>query len=315
MSRPSLEAAESARSTALQGIDLLILGCPKSATTTFWSLLSARDDVQPAFMGESQFLWPAGTSPRYPDESRSPNTWMRPPVAKGAARYLLDKSVWNLYAPQGEKALGGVAGRKALVFLRQPAELLFSLHGQARKQARDRRRHFHDVVNACDRAGWQPNADPAADPYCLAMQIKQNVLRWQAALGRDLAVVRAGAAGADAPRLYRDICAWLSLPPDQPRFATHNQARVPRFSFVTRWTRKPPGLVRVVGQALLRDADRRQRLRKRVASWNLVARQDRLHRAERVRVESALAEQVDFVAEADRHLTRATILGSWADRA
>jgi hypothetical protein len=304
--------------------NLFIVGAPKSGTTALWSYLSMHPDIYSAgaeheprqsengTLGTSDRGVPQGKEYYYfgtdlrshNSARRSLESYMAAFAGASDERYLIDASPMYLCS---ERAAAEIAAfspdARAIALLRNPVDMMYSLHGEALFQgdediadfegalaAEHDRRQGRRIPPTCQGALWSLF-------YRDVARYADQVERFFDALGRDrVHIIVFDDFAAHPAAAYRSTLAFLDLDVDEnqlPDFAVVNAHTAPRSGAVVRLLRHPPPVLRSFTRALVRNQATRRTLGLRAQQLN-ARRQQRqpLQPALRRGLQVELAEDV-----------------------
>lgn len=275
--------------------NLIVIGAPKCATTSFYHYLAEHPDIVCPLRKESNFLLHGLF-----DEADLPDDdAVRAAIASAPpARYYADVAALYVYHD------GALARARALplytrflVFVRDPVELLHSLHGEALKRGDETE---EDPARAIADEHWQSQARLTAAtiqvPYRHAAHLAAAVQPWLDAFGDRVRVVHFDDVRDGLQATYDGITDWLGLP--RHRLTTtrvHNPDARIRNVGLHRMMRRPPAFIRRPLHAVL-PRTLRDRIGKRLERLNR-KRHERtpLDADLRARLEAEFAEDIAFV--------------------
>ena len=279
--------------------NLFIVGAPKSGTTALWSYLSTHPDIYSAGAKQEDSPSENGTVATrdrgvpqgkeyyyFGSDLRSNSTVRRSLDSYMAAfagasdeRYLIDASPMYLCSERAAQEIAAFApDARAIAMLRNPVDMMYSLHGEALFQgdediadfkealaAEDDRRQGNRIPPTCQGALWSLF-------YRDVARYAEQVERFFNALGRDrVHVIMFDDFVADPVAAYRATLAFLDLEVDddhQPDFAVVNAHTAPRSGAVVRMLRHPPPVLRSVTRSLVRSQATRRTLGLRAQQLN-----------------------------------------------
>lgn len=226
-------------------VNLFIVGAPKSGTTAIASYLKNHSDIyfpsikEPHFFAEdfSNFQIIKSNSDYYDLYTSCKNQ-----------KYLGDASVWYLYSECAIKKIWEFNNEsKLLVLLRNPLELLPSLHKQLLYTLDEDERSFE--------ASWKLQHLRAKGEHLPAKNREAKMLQFTSVVNyyeqlkrvfkffkRDQVKIIIFDDFVENPhRIYLEILSFLSLKDDnQKEFPKMNQRKTPRFSLINKFIARPP---------------------------------------------------------------------------
>ena len=304
--------------------NLFIVGAPKSGTTALWSYLSMHPDIYSAgaeheprqsengTVGTSDRGVPQGKEYYYfgtdlrshNSARRSLESYMAAFAGASDERYLIDASPMYLCS---ERAAAEIAAfspdARAIALLRNPVDMMYSLHGEALFQGDEDIADFEGALAAEDDRQQGKRIPPTCQGalwslfYRDVARYADQVERFFDALGRDrVHIIVFDDFAADPAAAYRSTLAFLDIDVDEdhlPDFAVVNAHTAPRSGVVVRLLRDPPPVLRTFTRALVRNQATRRTLGLRAQQLN-ARRQQRqpLQPALRRGLQVELAEDV-----------------------
>lgn len=304
--------------------NLFIVGAPKSGTTALWSYLSTHPDIYAA--GSHQGNLPSengavATKDRGVPQGkeyyffgsdlrsnatvrRSLDSYMAAFAGASDEQYLIDASPMYLCSERAAVEIAAFAPEaRAIAMLRNPVDMMYSLHGEALFQgdediadfsealaAEDDRRLGNRIPPTCQGALWSLF-------YRDVARYSDQIERFFTALGRDhVHVIIFDEFVADPLATYRATLAFLDLEVEYdrlPDFGVVNAHTAPRSGVVVRMLRDPPPVLRSFTRTLVRSQAARRTLGLRAQQLNARRRERQpLQPALRRDLQTELAEDV-----------------------
>ena len=277
--------------------NFLIVGAPKCGTTAMYEYLRRQPDV---FMPEYK-------EPHYFADDIEQNTYVRcrerydalfQPA--GGAHAIGEASVWYLYSRTAARRIRDELGPvRIIAMLRQPVDMLHSLHNQCLLSGNESIRDFAAALEAEPRRrqgrDWPRRRRESRLLYQEVVDFAPQLERYFDAFGREnVLVLRYDHFARDPARAHRDCRAFLGLPEaGDSEFPVFNGSRTVRNLFLQRFVRHPPRwlqtTVRVATPARLRHAV----IRRAVDLNTIKAPRTPLPEALRARLTKQLAPQVE----------------------
>ena len=296
--------------------NLFLVGAAKCGTTAMASYLGQHPEIffstpkEPIFFGRDlQHAWRLEGLDRYLDLF----------ATAGDARYVGEGTVWYLYSRNAAEEIRAFSpGAKIIVMLRNPIDVIYSLHGQFLFSGNEDRASFEQALAVEPRrrrGGAIPRAAhfPAGLLYSDVVRYREQIERFAQVFGRENVEVVIYDDFAKAPQAtYHRVLEFLGVATDhQPEYAVVNSARVIRSVALHQWLIKPPVDVwnpgRWLPEGRLAHALqwRAQTLRGRLYDMNLQQRKRPGMRPEtRARLKRELAPEVEGLSRLlDRDLT------------
>ena len=252
----------------LRGPDFFIVGAPKCGTTALAAFLGQHPEVGMAARKETHYL--AGDlAPRLayrPGPRLSLEEYMARFTAVQHKRRLGEASVWYLYSHTAAREIERFSpGAQIIVMLRNPVEMLPSLHSEFVQQVIEPVDNFEAALSL-DEERIQ-NGTPAGFPphsYRDAVRYAEQIQRYLEVFSRErVHVVVYEDFRDDALSAFRDTCEFLEVDATfVPKINLINPNRRTRSRRLQRLIRKPPQPLRsfvrsVTSQSLRHQAGRR----------------------------------------------------------
>jgi len=212
-----------------------LVGAPKCGTTSLYRYLEQHPQV---FLPEQKELnfFAADLFPGYMSERQ----YRRLFAPAGEGQTAGESSVWYLYSRAGARNIQAFApAARIIIMLRDPVEMLYSLHSQHYFQGMEPEADFAAALKRrADQVG--PLLDyPAIGRYT------QQVCRYLERFGSDqVHIILYQNFKQDPLRVYRETLAFLGLDPDfTPEIRVHNANKMPRSRLLRRLSQLPSGLL------------------------------------------------------------------------
>ena len=225
--------------------NLFLVGAAKCGTTAMASYLGQHPEIffsnpkEPIYFGRDlAHAW------RLEDSSAYLDLFAR---AEGA-RWVGEGTVWYLYSQRAAEEIKSFSPHaKIIVMLRNPIDVIYSLHGQFLFSGNEDRGSFERALEAepLRRNGKAiPRAAhfPAGLLYSEVVRYSEQIQRFADVFGRENIAVVIYDDFAKAPQeSYRRVLDFLDVSTDhEPEYAVVNSARVIRSVPLHRWLIKPP---------------------------------------------------------------------------
>ena len=271
--------------------NLFIVGAPKSGTTALWTYLRRHPDIftpgaehlgsDLASAGGKEFQYFGRDLASNIDTRLSLESYLAAFAPASDERYLLDASPMYLCSESAAAEIAAFSpDARAIAVLRNPVDMMYSLHAEALFQgdediadfeealdAEEDRRQGRRIPPTCQRALWSLF-------YRDVARYADQIERFFDALGRDrVHVIVFDDLAADPAAVYRSTLAFLQLDTDvdaddPPDFAVKNAHKSPRSQLTVRLLRNPPPLLRTVTRAVVRNQATRRALGFRAMELN-----------------------------------------------
>ena len=263
--------------------DFFIVGAPKCGTTSLHRWLVGHPQVfmpvrpkEPHYFGADLR---AGTGMLFPDDLGAYLALFDSDAAR-AARRAGEASTTYLEEPDAPARIGAFnPGARIVVMLRDPVEMIASLHSMRVSQGLERMTDLRDALaDERSRPGFGIVGDQSSVRYRDRVRFTVTLPRWFEVFGRErVHVIVLDDVAADPAREFRSILEFLDVDPSYspPTFERYNEREWPRSLLLARlqarlrrpWTRNGPRdrLVRR-GYHLLGRANRVRGVRKQMTT-------------------------------------------------
>jgi hypothetical protein len=210
--------------------DFFIVGAPKSGTTSMYEYLKAHPQVFMPDRKEPHFFCPDLYSPRYVATEEEYLALFRP----GAGRSRIgEASVYYLYSEVAAQRIRQFRpDARILIMLRNPVEMIHSLHSQRLYSGHEDIEDFEAALAAEDdrRLGHRIPKNPHPIPCLFYRDVGRyaaQVERYFTVYGRDrVKTIIFDDFVADPPRAYREVCRFLEVDDTfRPPFPVFKQNR------------------------------------------------------------------------------------------
>lgn len=295
--------------------DFFLVGAPKCGTTAMYAYLREHPDL---FLPERKELRYFGRDLLIRDRRPLSEAEYLAHFDGARTDQLVGTAyVWYLYSESAAQEIHAFSpDARIIAMLRNPADVLYALHGENLFNGNEDIRDFATALEAePDRVAGRripPHAHLLqALWYSTVPRFTDQLRRYEAAFGRErIHVIVFDDFRADPAAAYRDLLQFLGVspPPTAPQFAVVNAAKRTRSERLRHLLARPPGTARRVVRAVLPPTIRR----------NLYERAKRLNVVERGRppLDAELRHRLrsqhrDEVARLSEYLGRD--LSHWAD--
>jgi len=238
--------------------NLLLIGGPKTGTTSLMHWLSIQDDIHHPWPNESHFLMAGAaefpTSPLHPK-----GTAILAPHADldgtEEHKWILDKSAFHIYS---ERALEAVRDHlpdaRIIITLRHPIDLMLSMHQEHRKRLVDYTIDQDAMIELARTQSFEPDEDaPETYSFLRFPRLKEPTIRWTETLGDRVRVIPLSSIKDNPLRTVNTLLNWLELPemPSDTKLPRHNESGGMNQSAWARTLREPPGWLASLAKILL----------------------------------------------------------------
>jgi Sulfotransferase domain len=246
--------------------DFLIIGAPRSGTTSLYKYLQAHPDI---FMPKTKEPHYFGADLQRPGYVKSHEQYLDLFLSARPSQRTGEASAWYLYS---QRAAGEIARAipdcRIIVILRNPIDFMYSLHHHLIWEGSEDIRSFETAlgVEAARRRGdCIPNgvSFPERLQYRKAAKFAEQLERYLHSFPEEnVNGVLLEELASDPTNTYSGLLRFLDLDDSfRPEFAVHNIAHEPRSERAQRVLRQTPQGLRSVGRALVpRRLRRRLRL-------------------------------------------------------
>lgn len=246
--------------------NFFIVGAPKCGTTALYTYLRQHPDIFMPDLKELNFFC---TDLGVPSVAADEHEYLSLFVSPRNEERVGEASVWYLYSPQAAAAIKAFnSDSRIIIMLRQPVDMLYSLHSQRVYNGVESTTAFEVALNgpshSADKGSGLLIADgPPAGPFGLEVgRYTAHVRRYLDVFGPErVKVILYDDLSKDASSVYRDVLKYLEVNPEfMPSFDIVNPNKRVRNVMLHRIVRTPSGPVRAIARALVP-----RRLRPRVA--------------------------------------------------
>lgn len=242
--------------------DFFIVGAPKCGTTSLHAYLRAHPQV---FMPASKEPHQFGTDLDFQKNRLSDEAYLRLFAGAGDARRIGEASVFYLFSTRAAREIKAFQpDARILIMLRDPVQMMYSLHGQFVYMIEEDLLDFQHALDAQDDRR-QGRRLPPGSRYANELQYVQvasytdQVARYFDVFGRERVFVRTlDDLSGDPAGTYRQTLEFLEVDPTfQPSFEVHNPARWTRARGLVRLLKGRPRLRALVLRVLPAEVRRR----------------------------------------------------------
>ncbi len=255
--------------------NLFILGAPKCATSALWHYLRQHPDI---YMWRKEMHY-FGQDLVFKNKPRMTlDTYLGHYKDAGAERYRGDCAIWYLYSTTAAAEIAAASPEaRCIVLLRDPVDMLYSLHSEFLYQGDEDIVDFAGALAAEEDRRLGKRIPPMC-PTPWALQYRQvarfseQLARYRAIFGKKrIHVVLYDDLAADTAGVYRDVLRFLEIDETfQPAFPVVNANTVVRSGAFRQFLRHPPRPVRAVGRLAVRNQKTRWAMGRRLLELNTV---------------------------------------------
>lgn len=212
--------------------NVFLVGAPKCGTTSLTRYLAPHPQVFICTPRETfHFCTDLDVHPGMRIADRRAYVKLFEPA--GDAGAIIDASVWHLYSTQAAANIHESApDAKIIIMLRNPVDMMWSLHGWFLYTAAEDILDFREAVAAQDdrRAGRRLPSDPVAPralQYTDVVTYSPQVQRYLDRFNRDrVKIILFDDLIADTPGVYRSVLEFIGVDPSfEPDFKVHGAAK------------------------------------------------------------------------------------------
>ena len=298
--------------------NLLLIGGPKTGTTSLMHWLRDHDSIFHPWPNESHFLMAgAAEFPTAPVHPRGTAIIAPEPTFHKYAEepWILDKSAFHVYS---ERAFTAVRDQmpeaRIIITLRNPIDLMLSMHQEHSKRLVDYNVSQADMLELAAARNFQQSADdPETWSFLAFPRLKHPTIKWAESLGDRVRIIPLSSIKNDPLTTLNDILTWLELEPlpENTKLPRHNEGGDMNPSGWAKFLRQPPKFLITLSKILLPS----HRLRKaifdplrRPGFKAKAASRPTLSEELRIDLEAAFAEEIDFLANLESHIDSELII-------
>ena len=298
--------------------NLLLIGGPKTGTTSLMHWLNIQDDIHHPWPNESHFLMAGAaefpTSPLHPK-----GTAILAPHADldgtEEHKWILDKSAFHLYS---ERALEAVRDHlpdaRIIITLRHPIDLMLSMHQEHRKRLVDYTVEQDAMIELARAQSFEPDDDdPETYSFLRFPRLKEPTIRWTETLGDRVRVVPLSSIKDNPLRTVNTLLNWLELPemPSDTKLPRYNESGGMNQSAWARMLREPPGWLASLAKLLLPTKGLRRAVLDPIRAPGFKPKPYKgpaLSEETWKELETAFAEEIEFQANLSQYIDTSLII-------
>tara|TARA_B100001250_G_scaffold143371_1_gene122704 strand:- start:2086 stop:3012 length:927 start_codon:yes stop_codon:yes gene_type:complete len=196
--------------------NLLLIGGPKTGTTSLMKWLSSHDSIYHPWPNESHFLM-AGVSefPTAPIYSKGTIIVAPEPSFNNYKNeaWILDKSAFHLYSERALRTVKeNISEAKIIITLRNPIDLMLSMHQEHSKRLVEYNTSQEDMLNKAKNINFKADInDPETWSFLGFPRMKSSTLKWVENFGDRVRIVPLDSIKNDSLATMNDILSWLKL--------------------------------------------------------------------------------------------------------
>jgi len=298
--------------------NLLLIGGPKTGTTSLMHWLNIQDDIHHPWPNESHFLMAGAaefpTSPLHPK-----GTAILAPHADldgtEEHKWILDKSAFHIYS---ERALEAVRDHlpeaRIIITLRHPIDLMLSMHQEHRKRLVDYTIEQDAMIELARAQSFEPDEDaPETYSFLRFPRLKEPTIRWTETLGDRVRVIPLSSIKDNPLRTVNTLLNWLELPemPSDTELPRHNESGGMNQSAWARTLREPPGWLASLAKTLLPTKGLRRAVLDPIRAPGFKPKPYKgpaLSEETWKELETAFAEEIEFQANLSQYIDTSLII-------
>lgn len=238
--------------------DVFIAGVPKAATTTWYHALANHPEV---YMSDEKELRYLDRDLTFDNRVETEAAYRAHFAGAGDEKRIGEASPWYFYSEVAPREIRQrVDDPRILVFLRDPVERLYSLHGQMVISGAEEIEDFREALAAQDDRKQGRRLPDMLEPreglyYWDIAHYAPHVRRYQDHFDdHELSFVRFEDFTDDPEATYREVCSFLDVDPTvDPQIPASNSHQVPRSRAVRDFLKDPPGPIEALASRLPGD--------------------------------------------------------------
>ena len=299
--------------------NLLLIGGPKTGTTSLMHWLASHEQIHHPWPNESHFLMagPAEfpTSPIHPK-----GTAILAPRADldgvDDHQWIMDKSTFHLYSQRALEAVcEHLPEARVVITLRHPVDLMLSMHQEHRKRLVEYDTDQATMIEMSRGQSFQPDEGvPETYSFLRFPRLKAPTLQWVEALGDRVRVVPLSSIATDPLRTTNEILSWLEVErmPEDTSLPRYNERGEMNPSGWAKTLREPPSFLSKLARTLLPTKGLRRAILDPIRSPGfkpIAADSPVMDEQTRHELESAFAEEIEFQENLASYIDPSIIVG------
>ena len=299
--------------------NLLLIGGPKTGTTSLMHWLASHEQIHHPWPNESHFLMagPAEfpTSPIHPK-----GTAILAPRADldgvDNHQWIMDKSTFHLYSQRALEAVcEHLPEARVVITLRHPVDLMLSMHQEHRKRLIEYDTDQATMIEMSRGQSFQPDEGvPETYSFLRFPRLKAPTLQWVEALGDRVRVVPLSSIATDPLRTTNEILSWLEVErmPEDTSLPRYNERGEMNPSGWAKTLREPPSFLSKLARTLLPTKGLRRAILDPIRSPGfkpIAADSPVMDEQTRHELESAFAEEIEFQENLASYIDPSIIVG------
>ena len=302
--------------------NLLLIGGPKTGTTSLMHWLRTHDSIFHPWPNESHFLMSgAAEFPTAPIHPKG-HTIIAPEPGFHKYRgepWVMDKSVFHLYSQRAlTAARDQMPDARVIITLRDPIELMLSMHQEHSKRLVDYNSSQSEMLAAAAACDYQANPeDPQTWSFLAFPRLKNPTLDWIEALGgaeaNRIRIVPLSSIKNDSLATINSILEWLDEPifPDEKKLPRYNEGGDMNAAGWARFLRQPPNILVSMVKIILPSHNLRKAIfdpLRRPGFKAKKAKRPELSDKQRTELETAFSEEIEFLANLESYIDPGLII-------
>ena len=299
--------------------NLLLIGGPKTGTTSLMHWLASHEQIHHPWPNESHFLMagPAEfpTSPIHPK-----GTAILAPRADldgvDDHQWIMDKSTFHLYSQRALEAVcEHLPEARVVITLRHPVDLMLSMHQEHRKRLIEYDTDQATMIEMSRGQSFQPDEGvPETYSFLRFPRLKAPTLQWVEALGDRVRVVPLSSIATEPLRTTNEILSWLEVErmPEDTSLPRYNERGEMNPSGWAKTLREPPSFLSKLARTLLPTKGLRRAILDPIRSPGfkpIAADSPVMDEQTRHELESAFAEEIEFQENLASYIDPSIIVG------
>ena len=299
--------------------NLLLIGGPKTGTTSLMHWLASHEQIHHPWPNESHFLMagPAEfpTSPIHPKGT----TILAPRADLDGVdnhQWIMDKSTFHLYSQRALEAVcEHLPEARVVITLRHPVDLMLSMHQEHRKRLIEYDTDQATMIEMSRGQSFQPDEGvPETYSFLRFPRLKAPTLQWVEALGDRVRVVPLSSIATDPLRTTNEILSWLEVErmPEDTSLPRYNERGEMNPSGWAKTLREPPSFLSKLARTLLPTKGLRRTILDPIRSPGfkpIAADSPVMDEQTRHELESAFAEEIEFQENLASYIDPSIIVG------
>ena len=233
--------------------------------------------------------------------------------------WVMDKSVFHLYSDRAlTAARDQMPDAKIIITLRDPIELMLSMHQEHSKRLVDYNISQSEMLAAAAACDYQANPeDPQTWSFLSFPRLKHPTLQWVEALGgveaNRIRIIPISSIRNDSLATLNSILEWLgeSPFPIDKKLPHHNEGGDMNKAGRARFRRQPPMLLVKLAKILLPSHNLRKAIFDPLRRPGYKAKKTQrpeLSIEQRTDLEAAFSEEIEFLADLESHIDPSLII-------